>query len=52
MMRPCTGVHGITPPLCTWAQLNDGTYSLGDVMRFNIAIDELIEARQNVESNQ
>jgi hypothetical protein len=44
-MRPCVGIEGVCPPLCTWAQLNDGTYSLGDVERFNQAIDELFKAK-------
>lgn len=43
-MRPCVGVNGICPPLCTWAQLNDGTYGLEDVERFNQSIDELVKA--------
>ena len=41
-MRPCTGVNGIIPPLCTWAQLKDGSLSLGDVERFNQAINESV----------
>lgn len=49
-MRPCMGVVNVTPPLCTWTQVQDGTYSITDIMRFNIAIDERIqkiEAMQN-----
>jgi len=38
-------VDGVCPPLCTWAQLNDGTYSLADVERFNVTIQELVTAR-------
>ena len=41
-MRPCTGVVGVCPPLCTWGELNDGTYTLGDVLMFNNTIDEII----------
>lgn len=39
------GVSGLCPPLCNWSDLSDGTYSIADVMRFNITIDELIAAR-------
>lgn len=49
-MRPCTGVNGIVPPLCTWSQLRDGSLSLADVERFNQAITECVinwEASQN-----
>lgn len=40
-MRPCVGIVGICPPLCTWAQLVDGSLSIADVERFNQAMDEL-----------
>src|SRR5690606_1063213 len=46
LMRPCVGVNGVCPALCTWAQLNDGTYSLEDVERFNQAIDELVRSHR------
>ena len=46
MMRPCTGIVGLCPPLCTWAELNDGTYSLADVERFNQAIAEILAAKE------
>ncbi|MGS1116024.1 hypothetical protein [Castellaniella sp. UC4442_H9] len=39
-------MSGICPPLCTWAQLSDGTYCLEDVERFNQAIDELVRAHR------
>lgn len=46
------GVPNVCPPLCTWAQLKDGTYSMGDVERFNQTIMEMVdhalEAVQNV----
>lgn len=42
-MRPCTGVQGICPPLCTWSQLSDGSLSLADVERFNQAITEMVD---------
>lgn len=45
-MRPCAGVNGICPPLCTWAQLTDGTYGLEDVERFNQAIDEMVRSHR------
>ena len=50
-MRPCMGVNGICPPLCTWAQLTDGTYSLEDVERFNQAIDEMVRAHREALRN-
>lgn len=50
-MRPCVGVSGVCPPLCTWAQLNDGTYSLEDVERFNQSIDELVRVHKEVLNN-
>jgi len=40
-MRPCVGIVGVCPPLCTWAQLEDGTHSIANVERFNQAMDEL-----------
>lgn len=47
LMAPCVGVVGLCPPLCTFKELNDGTYSLGDVVRFHIVIDELIAAHKS-----
>lgn len=49
-MRPCVGVIDSTgcvicPPLCKYHELQDGTYTLADVERFHIAIDELIRVR-------
>lgn len=44
-MRPCVGAPGVCPPLCTYAELNDGTYSLADVQRFHDTLDELTEIR-------
>jgi len=46
LMKPCVGIAGLCPPLCTWKELNDGTYSIGDVVRFHIAIDELLAAHK------
>ena len=37
-MAPCIGEPGICPPLCRWAELTDGTYTLADVERFNQTI--------------
>lgn len=42
-MRPCTGINGICPPLCTWSQLQDGTYDLADVETFNQAITQMLD---------
>lgn len=41
-MQPCVGVVNVCPPFCTWAELHDGTYTVTDVLRFHIAMDELI----------
>lgn len=46
MMRPCVGIAGLCPPLCTWDKLVDGTLSLGDVERFNQAMDEILAAHE------
>lgn len=43
-MRPCVGLPGYCPPLCTWAELNDGTYSLADVERFNQTLMEIADS--------
>ncbi len=42
MMRPCVGVEGICPPLCCYKELIDGTYTLENVLLFNITIDDLV----------
>ncbi|MDD2108960.1 DUF6889 family protein [Pseudomonas asiatica] len=42
LMRPCVGIVGLCPPLCTWASLLDGTLSLADVERFHQALDEIL----------
>lgn len=49
-MRPCVGVISSTgtvicPPLCKYSELQDGTYTLADVERFHITMNELIEVR-------
>lgn len=31
-------------PLCSYKETQDGTYSLADILRFNIAMDEALEA--------
>lgn len=42
-MRPCVGVPRLLNPLCSYKDLQDGTYTLGDVERFNQTIDEVVE---------
>lgn len=46
-MRPCVGIDGLCPPLCKYSDLLDGTYTLADVERFNVTIDELVDMRNN-----
>ena len=46
-MRPCVGINGICPPLCRYSDLLDGTYSIADVERFNVTMDEIIKANEN-----
>ena len=48
LMRPCVGLGQICQPLCTWAQLNDGTYTLADVERFHIVMDRLLDSLPEV----
>lgn len=49
-MRPCTGIPKYhVPPYCTWAELNDGTYTLADVELFNQALDEIIDNVQHAD---
>lgn len=43
-MRPCVGIPDVCPPLCTMAQINDGTYSLADIEVMNQAIEEALDA--------
>lgn len=43
-MRPCVGLEGVISPLCTWQELNDGTYSIADVELFNNMIREEFDA--------
>lgn len=40
-MRPCVGLAGLCGAFCTWRELEDGTYNLADVLRFNYALDEM-----------
>jgi hypothetical protein len=49
-MRPCVGIVGICPPLCTWSKLADGTLSITDVERFNQAMDELWDQYEAVKN--
>ncbi|QEQ90574.1 hypothetical protein EGJ22_11295 [Pseudomonas sp. p99-361] len=46
LWRPCVGIPGVCPPLCTYKDLTDGTYSLGWVKRANLAMDEMLYVRQ------
>jgi len=43
-MNPCTGINGVCPPLCTYKELKDGTYTISDVLRFNQVLEEHINA--------
>ena len=49
-MRPCTGIAGLCGPLCRWSDLEDGTYTLEHVLRFNYAMDELTHYHRPRES--
>jgi len=40
-MRPCTGIQGVCPPLCTWSETLNGTYTLADIQRFHYTMDEM-----------
>lgn len=42
-MRPCVGVPKLVSPLCSYKELQDGTYTLADVERFNQTLDEIME---------
>lgn len=46
LMQCCTGIEGLCPPLCTWAELNDGTYNICDVEMFNQAMTEMVKAAE------
>ena len=51
-MAPCIGEPGICPPLCRWAELTDGTYTLADVERFNQTLFDLVrEHNRKVEAS-
>lgn len=40
------------PPLCTLAQLKDGTYSINDLADFHEAMDEEAEYRRRFEAQK
>lgn len=40
-MRPCIGIVGVQPPFCTLKETRDGTYSLADMLRFNLILDDI-----------
>jgi|GEM_PF-7075943 len=44
-MRVCAGIPNVCPPLCTWEQTRDGTYTLADIQRFHYTLDELSHYR-------
>lgn len=46
-MRPCIGIPRVQPPLCSYRELQDGTYTLADVLMFNITLDEIEAALSN-----
>ena len=45
LWRPCTGVEGVVPPMCTKRELQDGTYSLADVEEMNQVIADMVEKK-------
>ena len=46
LWQPCIGIPDLCPPLCTWEQLNDGTYSIADVKQMNNVMEALVNARK------
>ncbi|CAM0011921.1 hypothetical protein VPHK367G1_0051 [Vibrio phage K367 g1] len=43
-MRPCVGIPDVCPPLCTKAEIDNGTYTLADIEEMNQAIEEALDA--------
>lgn len=43
-MRPCVGIDGVCPPLCTMQDIDNGTYTLADIEMMNQTISEALEA--------
>ncbi|AUR99204.1 coil containing protein [Vibrio phage 1.263.B._10N.286.51.B1] len=41
-MRPCVGIPDVCPPLCTKAEIDNGTYTLADIEEMNQAIEEAL----------
>lgn len=39
----------VVPPLCTWKELNDGTYNLADVELFNNIINEVLVRHESIQ---
>lgn len=46
LMNPCVGIPELCPPLCSWRELTDGTYTLADVEMFNQTLDEILTAHK------
>jgi len=42
-MNPCTGIGQFCPPLCTYKELKDGTYSIADVLKFNLILKDILD---------
>jgi hypothetical protein len=46
-MRPCIGIPRVCGPLCAYKDLKDGTYTIADVLLFNMTLDEIEDALNN-----
>ena len=45
-MRPCVGIQNVCPPMCTKAEIDNGTYSLADIEEMNQTMEEELEAHR------
>ncbi len=43
-MRPCVGIPDVCPPLCTKAEIANGTYTLTDIEEMNQTMEEALDA--------
>lgn len=43
-MQPCVGITNVCPPLCSFKELKDGTYSLADVEMFHQTMQAMLDA--------
>lgn len=43
-MRPCVGIPDVCPPLCTKAEIENGTYTLTDIEEMNQTMEEALDA--------